>query len=351
MRRFPASAIKLTIFTAITFLMTGLLGSVIGNVSFQPRHTYAALFTDATMVQTGETVRLAGVPVGTVSGIGIVEHGDQRLARVEFTVDESLPVFRDAQLQLRYENLVGRRYLAIAERPGNGAKMAPGETFPITQTKPALNLTVLFNGFQPLFQALDPQQVNQLSYEIIRTLQGEGGTLRTLFAHTARLTATLGDKDAVIGRVVDNLNAILATVDERDQGLTQLIDQFRDLMQGLADDRGTIDTGLPPIAELLAQTDDLLSEARAPLRADIKGLDLLTGQLTQTNDILDDKLRRLPSKLNAATRLASHGSWFNFYLCALDARFSLAGDTIRLGTPASAQANERDTVCGQGGQR
>jgi len=174
MRRFPPSAIKVTVFAVLTFAMIGLLGTVIGNISFQDRHDYSALFADATAVESGETVRLAGVPVGTVTSTEVVDSGDTRLAKVNFTVDQALPVFTDAQLQLRYENLVGRRYLAIVERPSDGAKMPPGGTFPLSQTRPALNLTVLFNGFQPLFQALEPQQVNQLSYEIIQTLQGEG---------------------------------------------------------------------------------------------------------------------------------------------------------------------------------
>ena len=351
MRRFPPSAIKVAVFAVITFAMIGLLGTVIGNISFQARHHYSALFTDATAVEGGETVRLAGVPVGTVTSTEVVDSGDTRLAKVNFTVDQVLPVFTDAQLQLRYENLVGRRYLAIVERPSDGAKMPPGGTFPLSRTRPALNLTVLFNGFQPLFQALEPQQVNQLSYEIIQTLQGEGGTLRELLGHTASLTSTVADKDAVIGHVVDNLNAILTTVDQRDEGLTQLIDQFRDLMRGLADNRGTIEDSLPAIAELLGQTNDLVTEARSPLKADVRHLRSLAGQLADTQDVLNDKLHRLPTKLNTATRLASYGSWFSFYLCGLDARVSLFSEAIELNSPVSVQANERDTVCGLGGPR
>ena len=42
---------------------------------------------------------------------------------------------------------------------------------------------MLFNGFQPLFEALSPDDVNQLSGEIIQVLQGEGGTVDSLL-HT-----------------------------------------------------------------------------------------------------------------------------------------------------------------------
>jgi phospholipid/cholesterol/gamma-HCH transport system substrate-binding protein len=353
MSRIPTSAIKVAIFAVITFVVIGVLGTIIANTGFQPTHSYSALFTDATGIEGGETVRLAGVPVGTVTGTGIVGDGDgdARLARIDFTVDRTVPVFAAAHLQLRYENLVGRRYLAVLERPGSGPLMPPGGTFAIGHTQPALNLTALFNGFQPLFAALDPQQINTLSFEIIQTLQGEGGTLAQLLAHTARLTATLGDKDLVIGHVVDNLNAVLTTVDRRDVRLTQLIDQFRDLMVGLARNRDTIDTSLPAISALLDSTDDLLTRSRPPLRTDIGALNSLAGQLADTRATLDDELNRLPTKLVTGTRLVSYGSWANFNLCRLDLRVALFGGHLGLSTPVDASGNDRDTVCGLGRPR
>ena len=61
----------------------------------------------------------------------------------------------------------------------------------------------------------DPKDVNKLSYEIIQVLQGEGGTIDSLLAHTASLTTTIAGKDEVIGQVIDNLNAVLDTVNAR----------------------------------------------------------------------------------------------------------------------------------------
>ena len=85
---------------------------------------------------------------------------------------------------------------------------------------------MLFNGFKPLFAALSPNDVNELSGEIIQVLQGEGGSIDQLLAHTASLTSTLADRDAVIGRTVTNLNAVLGTVQQRDGQLGDLVDQL-----------------------------------------------------------------------------------------------------------------------------
>jgi phospholipid/cholesterol/gamma-HCH transport system substrate-binding protein len=192
--RIPSSFYKVAVFTAVTVAVIGLLATLIGNVSFVPTRTYSALFTDATGVFVGDRVRLSGVEVGRVEGLELVDDGDRKLARLEFTVEEHVPVYRDAELQLRYENVVGQRYLAIVEKPGKRPEMAEGDTFPVRQTMPALNLTQLFNGFQPLFRALEPQDVNKLSFQLVRAFQGESANLSGLMRDTAQLTGAIADK-------------------------------------------------------------------------------------------------------------------------------------------------------------
>jgi phospholipid/cholesterol/gamma-HCH transport system substrate-binding protein len=345
--KIPSSAFKMVVFTAVTVLLIGVLATLIGNISFAERKTYSAVFTDATGVFKGDRVRISGVEVGSVRGLEFYEDGDRKLARIEFTVDEDVPIYRDAQIVLRYENIVGQRYLAIVEQPGNGELMDEGETFPVTQTTPALNLTVLFNGFQPLFRALDPETVNRVSFEIVRAFQGEAVTFRTLMADTASLTNTLADKDAVIGQVVRNLNVVLGTLAERDDELTELIVQFRNLMQGLSKDREVISAALPDLAELLGSSTGMLRGIRPPLASDVRGLEAVMRQVAADREVLDASLKNLPTKLKVLARTGSYGSWFNFYTCGADVELQLLGGQLRLET-VGVGANEADTVCGGG---
>jgi len=98
-------------------------------------------------------------------------------------------------------------------------KLTAGETIQLDHTKPAVNLTTLFNGFRPLFQTLSADDVNKLSYQIIQVFQGESGTITDLVRNTASLTNTIADKDRVIGDVINNLNVVLETVNEHDDEL------------------------------------------------------------------------------------------------------------------------------------
>ena len=176
---------KLLIFIIVTTLATAVLVMTIGNISFAPKNEYKAEFVDATGVVKGDDVRIAGVKVGTVKSVDIV---DRTRALVTFTVEKSSAPSAATHAAIRYRNLVGQRYIALTDEIGDTEPLKEGATIPVTQTSPALDLTVLFNGFKPLFQALSPEDVNKLSYEIIQVFQGEGGTLEDLLAHTASVT-------------------------------------------------------------------------------------------------------------------------------------------------------------------
>ncbi|MER6260150.1 MULTISPECIES: MCE family protein [unclassified Streptomyces] len=320
-RQTAAPLVKFSLFALVTIAATALLAATIVNVSLTSKETYHAVFTDVTGLETGDDIRVAGVRVGEVEGIRIK---DRTLAEVTFTVSAERPLLAGTRAVVRYRNLVGQRYIALTEGPGDGTtRLRPGGTIPLSRTRPALDLNALLNGFKPLFAALSPSDVNQLATEIVRTLQGEGGTVNSLLAHTASLTSTLADRDKLIGSVIDNLNTVLETLDKRGSRFSGLLTQLRRVVSGLSADRRPIGESLVSIGDLTDVTSGLLKDARPPLKDDIGGIGDLTGTLNRNENTVEGVLKRLPNKLEKLTGTASYGSWFNFYLCDFDGRIVL----------------------------
>jgi phospholipid/cholesterol/gamma-HCH transport system substrate-binding protein len=313
-------AIKLVIFIVVTTLATALLVITIGNVSFASSKEYKAVFTDATGVVKGDDVRVAGVKVGTVKKIDVY---NRTRALVTFKVDSDQAVSDSTLAQIRYRNLIGQRYISLSQGVGGPDAMKEGSTIPISRTQPALDLTVLFNGFKPLFQALSPADVNKLSYEIVRVFQGEGGTLDGLLSHTASLTSTLASRDQVIGSLINNLNETMATIGNRDEELSDLLIKLRVFISGLADDRKAILGSLDSISALAVQTSDLITGIRPPLTTDVKQLRKVATTLDKNKQELDRALQVLPIKLTKVGRTAIYGSFFNFYLCNFEGHVKL----------------------------
>ncbi|GAA1927889.1 MCE family protein [Nocardioides hwasunensis] len=323
-KKTAADLVKLVVFVVVTTLATGVLVVTIGNIDFGSSREYRAEFTDATGVNKGDDVRVAGVRVGTVRGVEVV---DRTRALITFTVDDDTSVNGGTNAAIRYRNLVGQRYVSLTQEVGDTARMPEGATIPVSRTKAALDLTVLFNGFKPLFQALSPADVNQLSFELVQVFQGEGGTLEGLLAHTASVTSTLADRDEVIGELIDNLSLVLDHVADRDQQLTRLITSFRDLVGGLKKDRNAILGSLEDVSSLSVETASLLDGIREPFVKDIKELRAVAGNLDENKAELDRALQVLPIKLDKIGRTAIYGSFFNFYLCEFQGRVNLPGDT------------------------
>ncbi|MEH3032751.1 MAG: MCE family protein [Aeromicrobium erythreum] len=315
-----SALVKLAVFLVVTGAATALLMMTMSNIQLGGSREYKALFTDATGVTKGDDVRIAGVSVGAVKSVKVVERDK---AEVTFSVRSQTPLTQDTTVQIRFRNLVGQRYLALAKNAeGSTATQRPGSTIPLDRTTEALDLNALLNGFKPVFQALSPDDTNKLAFEIVQTLQGEGGNVENLLARTASLTRTLADRDELIGDVVTNLSETLDTIGSRDRQLTRTIDTLQQFITGLKDDRGAILDSIDGVSQLSDETASLLVQGRPDLTKDVKQLNRLTKNLSKPKnlDTVEDAVQILPIKLSKLGTLASTGGLFNFYACTLDVR-------------------------------
>jgi phospholipid/cholesterol/gamma-HCH transport system substrate-binding protein len=338
--------VKLVTFLVGTAFATDGLAATIANTSFGSTRTYHADFSDASGLEVGDDVRVAGVRVGTVSSIRIVKASKAELAsndpdlivngvqshyvaRVGFEVARSRPLPVGVHVNLRYRNLVGQRYLDVEQGAGNSTELlSTKKTIPVMQTSPAVDLTQLFAGFQPLFQGLDPDNINELSEEIIETLQGEGGSLDSLLSTVADLTNSVANKDHVIGEVIDNLTTVLTTIGQRDAELDGLIVELQSFVSGLADDRDTIGNAIVGVNNLANKTAGLLANVRGPLAKDITDVTGLVGELNADTPDVQYFLTQLAPTIGTLIRTASYGSWFNFYLCSASGTIKIPGGKI-----------------------
>jgi phospholipid/cholesterol/gamma-HCH transport system substrate-binding protein len=311
---FTLAAIKLTIFVVVSVLVTAMLVIIMSGTVHGSQTEYKAIFTSASELKSGDDVRIAGVVVGKVKGVKIYQRDH---AMVTFKVKDDVPLTKDSTASIRFLNLIGARYMSLSQGKEGAPRLPGGSTLPIGQTTPALNLTALFNGFQPLFAALRPADVNKLSLNLVKVLQGEGGTVQELLANTASLTSTLADRDELIGEVITNLNTLVGTVADHHKQLDQLIVSLKGWFGDLASDRTVIGSSLTNISAVTKTVADLLTRGRPLLKNDVAQLRRLFTILAEPKNkaYLDHTLDLLPSMLAKQTRIGVYGSWYNYYLC------------------------------------
>src|SRR6185437_3181841 len=179
-------------------LVFGLI-AVFGDIRFQPQKTFSAEFTNVSGLKDGDFVRVAGVEVGKVHEIAV---NDDASVRVDFSTDISVVLTEATRALVRYENLVGDRYLALEQGPGSNKLLKPGQVIPTSRTAPALDVDAVIGGLHPLLRALDPTQVNALTGQLIQVFQGQGDLIGSFLDQTAALTGTLAARDHLIGEVI-----------------------------------------------------------------------------------------------------------------------------------------------------
>lgn len=311
---------RLTVFTTACAVALVVLLMIFAQLRFQDEDTYRAVFTDATGLEEGNFVRIAGVEVGKVKAISI--QPDSTIT-VDFSADKSVHLTDSTRAAIRWADLYGHRYLALEDGAGAGDPLAPNQTIPLERTQPALDLDDLIGGFRPLFRALDPDQVNALTGQLIAAFQGQGTTISSFLAQTATLTSTLADRDELIGQVITNLQTVLRSLGEQHQQVDKAVSSLAELVNGLSERRADITTAVAATSNSSQTLANLLQTARPPLQQVVHETDRTAGIVVADHDYFDNLLATLPDAYQALSRQAIYGDFFSFYLC--DAVLKLNG--------------------------
>ncbi len=305
---------RLGLYTAISVFLIFALVAVYAQLRFDPQKTYKAVFANVSGLEGGNFVRIAGVDVGKVKNITVQP---DNTVLVEFGAGDAVTLTEGTRAAIRFNDLVGGRYLALEEGAGSVKKLNPGATIPMNHTEPALDLDALIGGFRPLFRALDPDQVNKLTGQLITALQGQGGTIGSFLTQAAALTNTLADRDQLIGQVIVNLNTLLGSLSDHSRQFGKAVDNLAELVSGLKSRKQDIANGVAYTNAGVSELSDLLAQARPPLKKVVTETDRTATTVLADHDYFDNFLNTWPDATQVINRLGLYGDFFSFYICDL----------------------------------
>ena len=333
--------IKVSLFAMAMLLVAAGLVVVFGDFRFGPESTYHATFIDASRLKAGQKVRISGVPVGSVQALKLNQDNS---IDVEFVIDRRYTLYSSTRALIRYENLVGDRFLEIASGPGELRKLAPGATINAQHTEPALDLDALLGGLRPVFKGLDADKINTISSALIELLQGQGGALSNVLADTSAFSTALGQRDQLIGDAITNLNTVLGTIDERSAKFSASVDQLQQLISGLAKNKDSIAGAIPPLASTTTDLTELLKNSRRPLQGILENARPLATELDNRKAEVNNDVEQLGEDYLRLAALGAYGSFFNIYFCSVSIKINgPAGGDILL--PLGGQVDSSQGRC------
>ncbi|OBF20399.1 MCE family protein [Mycobacterium sp. ACS4331] len=318
--------IKLAVFVTVMVILTATLLMVFGNYRGGDTVERSAVFTDTSRLKSGDSVRVAGIVVGSVTGIRL--QPDHTVV-VRFDVDRDIVLTTGTRAVVRYLNLVGDRFLELQDGPGSSEPQPAGTPIPLTRTEPALDLDLLLGGLKPVLRALNADDVNAFSAALVQILQGQEGTVESLFLRTSSFTQAIADNGEVVQRVIDRLNTVTGTLSENGQQFSEAVDRLQHLVSGLAAERDPIADAIEQLATGTATVADLLTGARPPLAGTVDQLARVAPLLDEGRDTMDVALQKAPRNYRKLVRIGSYGSFINYYFCAATLRLTdLQGRTV-----------------------
>jgi phospholipid/cholesterol/gamma-HCH transport system substrate-binding protein len=333
-----ATLIKVTIFSVVMILVAAGLVVIFGQFRFASSNSYHAIFTNATRLKGGNKVRIAGVNVGSVNAVKL---RPDNTVEVDFSTDKKYQMYTTTRALIRYENLVGDRYLEITSGPGVLRKIPAGGTIDLQHTEPALDLDALLGGLRPVLKGLDGDKINKVSSAVIELLQGQGGALSDLLSNTGSFTQTLADRYQVVSDVIHNLNTVLATVDAKSAQFDAAVDQLQKLVSGLAQGRDAIAGAIPPLASAETDLTDMLQHSRRPLQGVLENARPFATELDNRKDEINKVIEPLAENYLRLNALGAYGAYFNIFYCSV--RIKISGPSV------GVAQSDSDILIPQGG--
>jgi len=120
--------------------------------------TYHAAFRDASGLAPGNEVRVAGVKVGTVTGIGLARAGSTPYVRVDFRVADA-PLGDETGATIRIKTVLGQKYLALD--PKGGGRLAEDAEIPLERTASPFDVVQAVTGLAETVDRIDVTQLAQ----------------------------------------------------------------------------------------------------------------------------------------------------------------------------------------------
>lgn len=305
---------RFAIYAAVCLVGIAVVFAVFSQVRFEKTNTYNAVFANVSGLRENNFVRIAGVEVGKVKKVAVQPDST---VRVEFSTDESVVLTEGSRAVVRYDDLFGGRFLLLEEGAGGVKRLGPGATIPLNRTQPALDLDALIGGLRPVFRALNPDQVNTISGQLIQALQGQGPTVGSVLTQAAAVTNTLADRDRLFGQLITNLNTVLGSLGDQDGQVAKAVDSLSTLMDTLQQRKEDLAEGIRGTDRIFAVGTEVLRRARSPLKKVVDQTDRVAGTLLADKDFLDNLINTLPDDYRIIGREGLYGDFFTFYLCDL----------------------------------
>ncbi|WP_106397824.1 MCE family protein [Actinocorallia populi] len=353
----PAALVKVAVFMVVSSLLTFFIGSMIVGSSFNDRYELRAAFDDVGGLVANDLVKVAGAPVGKVTGVEVV----RGRAEVTMLVDRGVRLPADSTAEVRWRNLMGQRMIYLV--PGNTRSGRWLEhRSRIVSTKAVVDLGEIVNTLGPLTGNLDPEQLNKILQAVAEMLEGNTENMNLMTVNLQHVVQTFADRKDQLTSILDSYSSLTSVAVRRDAQIEQVIDDLVAISEAFAGNTDLLGSASGELAQVSRTLDKVISGNQRELDRAITNLDRLAQGTADNADRLAQVVQGLPPALRSLFTVVNGGHYLRVNAMCLNVVQGSCPTEMRLPGPqnrttdqerrdgAAALRNLLGRLSGQGGE-
>ena len=269
-----------------------------------------AYVADAAGLDTGDEVQVAGMQVGTVRSIAL--DGDR--VKVDFDIDTDVALGADTSVQIKTDSILGRRALGVFS---DGRGELEENTVPLERTSVPYSLTSALGDLSDTVEDMDTDKVDEALTVLAETMEGSSPEIRGAIDGITRLSRSLNERDEGVRQLLDKAAGTTGVLGERSEQINQLMVDGNTLFVQLDLRRRAISELITNIDELARQLSGVVQDNEAQLGPALDKLEKVSDLLIRNKDDIDLGLRRIVPFSTALSEAVASGPWFNAYVSNL----------------------------------
>lgn len=215
---------RLVVAAVVAVVLLILVSNAIRQPVATVQRSYTAEFTDVSGLHLDADVRVRGVRVGKVDTVELRRRNGQSVADVTFTLDRRYGVVSATRLAIKFQALTGLRYIDVVNSSEKYSAAELVTHVPTTMTQPSFDVTALFNGLQPVFATLSPDEIDTFAENAANYFTGDGSGLQPLLDNVRKIAQFASDREQVIATLLSNLSALADTMGGHSKDFVQILE-------------------------------------------------------------------------------------------------------------------------------
>jgi phospholipid/cholesterol/gamma-HCH transport system substrate-binding protein len=267
----------------------------------------SVVLADASGIDEGSLVKLAGVDVGTVTGLTVADGQ----AKLTLSIRRDLGVHRDALVQIRARSVLGEKYIGLGTGTAEAPLLSDGDQ--LTNTRAQTEIDELVNAMGAVIADIDTEALSRALDAFARALEEDPERAGRMLADMEVILDNMATASADFPALATSAGQTLERVDRMTADMAPLLRDGRRVMTRL--DAATAD--LPQTAQeataTLSDARALISETRTAVSHGDELLLLINENADDIELIIDNlseidrwELRRLLREEGIRVRLRSH---------------------------------------------